>query len=331
MPVSFVNWVASAMSRVCPPPTESPMNVIDWPPYFALIAAACGTGGALIAVAEAARVVPAEAMPSETTRVSSATNPAPRMNRTALHGPHVLSLSCPINRGYRLTVDKAMAFLTPNPASAELLSARGEALVRAADGVVTDEAKSVVAKALVLDPKEPRARFFAGLAKEQAGNKKSALDAWMTILGEANGSEPWYADLKQRIDELALEIGDDPAARQADPKVAATGGVLGLLKQSEAPSRAAPGPTAEDIRNADAMTPNARDAMIRTMVDRLASRLEQSPRDAEGWVKLIRSRKMLGDSDAAAQALRRALDVFKDAPLEQNQIAAVARELGVSR
>ena len=53
MPVSFENSVASAASRVCPPPTESPMNVIDWPPYFALIALAFGTGGAPIAVAEA--------------------------------------------------------------------------------------------------------------------------------------------------------------------------------------------------------------------------------------------------------------------------------------
>ncbi len=46
------------------------MNVIDWPPYFALIAVAFGTGGAPIAVAEPRRpcVVPAEAMLSETTR-----------------------------------------------------------------------------------------------------------------------------------------------------------------------------------------------------------------------------------------------------------------------
>ena len=45
-PVSFENRVASATSRIWPPPTESPMNVIDWPPYLALIAAAFGTFGA---------------------------------------------------------------------------------------------------------------------------------------------------------------------------------------------------------------------------------------------------------------------------------------------
>jgi cytochrome c-type biogenesis protein CcmH len=34
--------------------------------------------------------------------------------------------------------------------------------------------------------------------------------------------------------------------------------------------------------------------MIQSMVDSLAHRLEQSPRDADGWIKLIRSRVALG-------------------------------------
>ena len=46
MPVCWVNFFASARSRWWLPPTESPMNVIDCPPYLALIAAAFGTGGA---------------------------------------------------------------------------------------------------------------------------------------------------------------------------------------------------------------------------------------------------------------------------------------------
>ncbi len=39
--------------------------------------------------------------------------------------------------------------------------------------------------------------------------------------------------------------------------------------------------------------------MIRGMVDGLANRLEQQPRDAEGWIKLIRSRVVLGDAELA--------------------------------
>ena len=105
MPVSFVNRVASAMSRVCPPPTESPMNVIDWPPYFALIAAAFGTlGAAMVALADVARVVPAEAMLRETTRARTTTDPVPKMNRrrfkciTSFLAQHPLASSIAMNR-----------------------------------------------------------------------------------------------------------------------------------------------------------------------------------------------------------------------------------------
>src|SRR5213596_671586 len=55
IPVSFVNSVASAVSRTWPFPTESPTNVISCPPYFFLIAAALGTFGAFSAAVLCAR------------------------------------------------------------------------------------------------------------------------------------------------------------------------------------------------------------------------------------------------------------------------------------
>jgi cytochrome c-type biogenesis protein CcmH len=219
------------------------------------------------------------------------------------------------------------------PDNAGFRSARGEALVRAADGLVTDDAKAAFTKALQLDPKDARARFFIGLTKEQSGARTQALDDWIAILNDADTSEPWYADLVQRADELATDIGVDLSARLRRPQVAGAGGTQGPLTQSQTPQTGGTnlrGPTTDDIRNAEAMAPSDRNAMIRGMVDRLASRLDQSPRDVEGWVKLIRSRKMLGEADAATAALHRALDIFKDAPLEQGRIAAAARELGVS-
>jgi cytochrome c-type biogenesis protein CcmH len=79
------------------------------------------------------------------------------------------------------------------------------------------------------------------------------------------------------------------------------------------------------------MPPADRAAMIRGMVDGLATRLEQSPGDVEGWIKLIRSRKVLGETKEAAQALQRALDVFKTAPQEREQIVAVGREMGLTQ
>jgi cytochrome c-type biogenesis protein CcmH len=79
------------------------------------------------------------------------------------------------------------------------------------------------------------------------------------------------------------------------------------------------------------MTPAARQAMIRGMVDGLAARLEASPRDADGWLQLIRSRRILGEMDAARDALTKATAAFSDSPAEQARLTAAAIELGVTR
>jgi len=230
-----------------------------------------------------------------------------------------------------------------DPQSAAYRSARGEALVRAADGRVSDEAKAAFIEALRLDPKDPRGRFFVGLAKERAGDKQAALDDWIAILNETDSSdssdESWIGDLRQRVAELGQEIGVDVSKRLDRPPAEPNGSPLAMLQRQEqaVPDVAAPhlpvpnkgGPAAADIRAAEAMQPAERTAMIEGMVDRLASRLSQSPRDVEGWIRLMRSRQVLGEADAAEQTFRFALEVFKDAPPEQERISAAARELGL--
>jgi cytochrome c-type biogenesis protein CcmH len=75
------------------------------------------------------------------------------------------------------------------------------------------------------------------------------------------------------------------------------------------------------------MPPADRAAMIHGMVDGLASRLEKAPRDADGWIKLIRSRMVLGETELAKQALARGLDVFTEDKQERDRIAAAAQQL----
>ena len=220
--------------------------------------------------------------------------------------------------------------LSPN--NAELRSAYGEALVRAAAGNVTDEAKAVFERTLQLNPADSRAHFFIGLSKEQAGDKMSALNDWIAILNHGDSSEPWFADLTQRANKLGQDVGVDVSSLLHRGNAETTGGVLGSLEkqQSAAPDAARKTePTAEDVRNAEAMAPTDREAMIRGMVDRLAARLEETPNDVEGWIKLIRSRKILGENDAAEEALHRALDIFKGAPQEQEKIVTVGHGLGL--
>ncbi len=112
-----------------------------------------------------------------------------------------------------------------SPGGAELRSAYGEALVKAADGRVTADARAEFAQALRLDRKDARARFFAGLVKAQDGDKMSALDDWIAILNEADSHEPWFADLVQRVTELGRETGIDVSARMRRNESVATGGV----------------------------------------------------------------------------------------------------------
>lgn len=235
------------------------------------------------------------------------------------------------------------------PKKVELLTSYGEALVRAADGKVKPDAVAVFERALAIDTKEPRARFFKGLVQEQAGNKRAALDNWVDVLTDASADDAWAPELRERVIELAGELGVDikaqfPAAfaeRQTEPpgRLPTSGGILQRLKDRDAepdtlaaiPSgQALRGPTSDDVKAAGDMAPAERSAMIRSMVDGLASRLEKSPRDTDGWIQLIRSRKVLGEPDEAKAALVKALTIFNDTPGERQRIAAAALELGVS-
>jgi cytochrome c-type biogenesis protein CcmH len=220
------------------------------------------------------------------------------------------------------------------PDTAEYRSARGEALVREAGGTVSVAAKTDFEDALKLDPKDGRARFFIGLAKQQGGDKAAALSDWSTLLAEANPTEPWFADLRQRVAELQRELGDKDAALPSPAPKLSADAMRDFLQSEKAKQPPAEtdrrGPSAEDIRNAESMAPKDRTAMIRGMVDGLASRLEQQPRDAEGWIKLIRSRVVLGDTELANQSLEHALTIFREDGPERTRIVEAARQLGLN-
>jgi cytochrome c-type biogenesis protein CcmH len=220
-----------------------------------------------------------------------------------------------------------------NPGIAEIRSARIEALVRSENGVVTADAKSAIADTLKLDPRDARARFFNGLAKEQAGDRISALADWSALLKDANSDEPWLPDLKNRISELGREIGDSATGRSAgpNPAVAGTLEIPKALQKSPSPRAVERGPSREDVQAAEAMPQGDRLAMIRGMVDGLANRLEQSPRDADGWIKLIRSRMVLGETELAKQAFERGLKTFTDDTQQRDRIIAAARQLGLNQ
>lgn len=63
------------------------------------------------------------------------------------------------------------------------------------------------------------------------------------------------------------------------------------------------GPTREDIDAAAQMSSDDRSAMIQGMVDGLSAKLSNNPDDIAGWVKLLRARKVLGQTEMAQKEI----------------------------
>jgi cytochrome c-type biogenesis protein CcmH len=97
-----------------------------------------------------------------------------------------------------------------NPKDAELPASEGEALVYASGGIVTPKARDAFESALAIDPKEPRSRFYLGLASAQAGQPKAALAAWEALAADAPKDAPWLAPLQQQIAKLRESLDSAP-------------------------------------------------------------------------------------------------------------------------
>jgi len=70
--------------------------------------------------------------------------------------------------------------------------------------------------------------------------------------------------------------------------------------------------------------------MIKGMVAKLAARLDASPDDSEGWIKLMRAYTVLQDQAAASAALAKAMQIFAGDPAKHDAIMAAAKEMGVN-
>jgi cytochrome c-type biogenesis protein CcmH len=161
--------------------------------------------------------------------------------------------------------------LTYNGDSAERRADLGEALAAAAGGVVTAEAKAEFERAVALNANEAKARYFLGVAAEQDGRAAEAASIWRSMLEKAPADAPW-----RPLVQAALARVDGSATPALSDEAAAA---------------------AKDMTETD------RAAMIRGMVERLATRLKQNGDDIDGWLRLVRAYVVMGDRDKAIAAL----------------------------
>ena len=161
-----------------------------------------------------------------------------------------------------------------------VLSLLAEALSRAADGQVTVPARALIDTVLATDPADPRALFLWGLSAFQDGAYADAISRWQTLLSISTPDAPWLPIVRRNIQQAA-EAGDIPLESEN-------------------------GPDADSLAAAADMSEQDRDAMILSMVEALRDRLRTTPDDTEGWQRLARAYDVLGDAEAAFDALARA-------------------------
>jgi cytochrome c-type biogenesis protein CcmH len=169
-------------------------------------------------------------------------------------------------------------------------AAYGEALVAAAGGVVTDEARQQFDRALVEQPGQPQARFYLALAAEQDGKKADATREYEALLAASPPDAPWRSVVTARL-----------AALKGEP---------------------APAEDAADI-------PQAQRPMIEGMVSRLATRLASNGGTVDEWSRLIRAYAVLHEADKAKAALADAQKALASNADAVASLDALARDLGL--
>jgi len=187
--------------------------------------------------------------------------------------------------------------ITYNGESADRRADLGEALVAAAGGVVTAEAKTEFERAVALNADEVKASYFLGLAAEQDGRAEEAASIWRAMLEKAPPNAPW----RPLVQAALVRVGGSPAPVLSNDAMAA----------------------AKDMSEPD------RGAMIRSMVERLATRLKQNGDDVEGWLRLVRAYIVMGDADKAKSAQSDARTAVAKDPERLKQLNEGLKNMGL--
>lgn len=203
---------------------------------------------------------------------------------------------------------------------AALWSALGEARVMAsARDPLPEQALAAFRKAISLDPRDPRARYFLAVEKDLAEDHDGAIADWLALLADTPPGAPWEADLIRTIEQVGKINGIDTATRIA-------AAVDGRLPAAAMAAPATRGPTAQQIAEAGAIPPSEQRDMALGMVERLEQRLADDPLNVEGWVMLMRSRMTLGEPQSARQALG---DAIAANPAAETRLRSEAAALGI--
>lgn len=228
-----------------------------------------------------------------------------------------------------VTAFRRAAELQPNNSSYN--NYLGEALVFTAtrSRQPLTEAERYFRRALELEPGNAMSRFYIATIKNDRGDHRGAVDDLIALLRDPPRGEPLPPQVRDSAIALARQYNIDITGRLPAATAGAAAAPGSAAAGAELATAGIPGPTPDQLRAAGGMTPTQQSEMGRGMVDRLAGRLRQNPRDARGWIMLMRSRMALNEPQLAAEALRSAQATFQNDAATQAQLRQAAQALGV--
>jgi cytochrome c-type biogenesis protein CcmH len=175
--------------------------------------------------------------------------------------------------------------------SPDMLAEYGTMLINQANGDVTPEATALLEEARKARPDLFVANYYLALGKAQRRDVAGALADWRAMIASAPPGATWVDTVKSVIAEAEKQASGSEAA------------------PVPAPSDAKPPPEMAAILQ---LPPSDRVAAIRSMVAGLAARLEAQPNDLDGWKRLARSYRVLGEPQKSADAYAKAAALAPD-------------------
>jgi cytochrome c-type biogenesis protein CcmH len=176
----------------------------------------------------------------------------------------------------------------------ELEANLGEALFAAQDGIVTPEARAAFERSVRADPPSVKGTLYLARAAAQDNEPEAALALLKPLLLSAPADAPYLSPLRGELERLA----------------------------------AAPPLMAPDGAGQEEGAPRGME-QVRAMVDRLGERLAGGGGDLGEWLRLVKSRTVLGDRDQALVALATARKQFAADPRAAARLEALALGLGL--
>jgi cytochrome c-type biogenesis protein CcmH len=149
----------------------------------------------------------------------------------------------------------------------------------------------------------------------------SDVEGWLRlvrsymVLGDNERVQAALADAR-----TALKSDADKLRRLED-------GARSLVDSADSSGPPAPSTSASSPAT---LPPGDQGEMIRGMVERLSARLHQDGSDVEGWIRLVRSYMVLGDTEKMQAALANARSALKSDPDKLRRFEDGAKGLGIS-